>query len=525
MFAILGFTAAVFRSDTLVLIAPIALLSVATRQTNLFKGAFVGLFGMIFGIVLSSIVDSYFWGRIVWPEGEVFYYNTVENKSHEWGTLPFHWYFTTALPKALLASTMLIPFGIGRKTGTLLASALLFVFLYSFLPHKELRFILPSVPIFNLVAATGINRLKRINKFLYMVSAVMLMGSIVVPLVMLLASRENYPGAIALKHLHNSVSQDQINTPIHVHMDPETCMSGVSKFLQKNHPKWIYSKKEGNINVNDYSYLLTSNSTTPENFELVHTTNGFSNIDFSSRTINTTPKIFTFKKKERSIVGQPTLSPIVKWAQRSDRLYLTIELYESKNAKVAISSDMKHLLFEAEAKGKLYALDLDLHGTVQPFSDQSRQIYYGTRWIKILLYKSNENAHFWPRLLADKYNKPPFLKIDWDNWVEDEDEETLKREESWFDVDTSTKNEKPTNSDGHALVAGHGSTLKGLRLLPGWKTQYEEVINKHLSNVRNVVPPHQFAYIITGILFVIGFLFHLSAYNFQPLTQVKLKSE
>jgi len=46
-----------------------------------------------------------------------------------------------------------------RRVGSLLSIALLFTMAYSYLPHKELRFVFYVIPLLNIIAAIGADRM------------------------------------------------------------------------------------------------------------------------------------------------------------------------------------------------------------------------------------------------------------------------------------------------------------------------------------------------------------------------------
>ncbi|RLN87489.1 hypothetical protein BBJ28_00004805 [Nothophytophthora sp. Chile5] len=172
-------TTVVFRGDTVLLFAPLLLNMLLSRRVSFFQLVWWGISSGVVSLALTVAVDSYFWQRWLWPEGEVLWFNTVQNKSSEWGVSPPLWYFTSALPRSLLATALLLPLGLSTLLPTLLNSrswrqvtwavksaplvdwsvlslvwpVFVYLALFSLLPHKELRFIFNAIPLLNMVSA------------------------------------------------------------------------------------------------------------------------------------------------------------------------------------------------------------------------------------------------------------------------------------------------------------------------------------------------------------------------------------
>lgn len=128
------------------------------------------------------------------------------------------------MPKLLLSSTFLVPIGFlaDRRLNALVVQALSFVAYFSFLGHKEWRFIIYAVPLLNIAAARGARALSVflctprkyfLHRFAYSVSrpkgtlfgrvcfaafAGMLFINMLYTLAYTYASAENYPGGAAL---------------------------------------------------------------------------------------------------------------------------------------------------------------------------------------------------------------------------------------------------------------------------------------------------------------------------------------
>ncbi|CAL1695049.1 unnamed protein product [Somion occarium] len=306
-------TAVIFRSEIALLLAPVLLqswLSGATNLRNIFK---VGLLSGLSSIVL---VDSYFWQKWpLWPELHGVYFNVVEGKSAEWGISPFHTYFSSFLPKLLLSSFPLALVGllIDSRIRSLLFPPIAFIAALSALGHKEWRFIVYVVPLFNVAAARAatwlISRRKGslFGRLCFLAVAGLLVCNFLVTYMLTVTSIANYPGGEALTRF-NELYAEREN--VHVHISNLAAQTGVSLFLQTHAPP--YPSQIG-IKPPPKSYNWVYNKT--ENLTPQDITNGR---HFTHAIVEVGPDVSTFSMREWDVVD--TIQAFERWIPNMELL-------------------------------------------------------------------------------------------------------------------------------------------------------------------------------------------------------------
>ena len=331
-------TTAVFRCDVLLLLFTVGLGWLFQRQLTIVEALRVGIVTGMVCLLVTIPIDSYLWQTYwIWPEGQVFYFNTILGKSSDWGTSPWHWYLSSALPKALLLTGMLVPIGVlripeqivaffqrrPRSLSNLIDTSLLpylipiagFVGLYSCLGHKEMRFIFPAMPVFNMAAAAGLERLHRLAFIPYKdkppsskLALVLWLGGISLCLISLLASfafvgvsRHNYPGGTALQILLSERAND-LSERTNVHVDVAAAMTGVSLFGQRAAgPHWTFVKagyeaeNKAGGDFTNFTYLLSENKDV-EGFHVLATASGNPRLNWRRGRIDTADGIYVLER-------------------------------------------------------------------------------------------------------------------------------------------------------------------------------------------------------------------------------------
>ncbi|KAM7360532.1 alg12 alpha-1,6-mannosyltransferase [Cochliomyia hominivorax] len=316
-----GIAILIFRSELVIFLGLLLLIDLLLHKTTVDRILKIALPAGLVILATSIVVDSFFWQRFLWPEGEVLWYNTVLNKSSDWGTSPFFWYFYSALPRAMGASLLFVPIGliVERRIRPIVLGALGFVLIYSILPHKELRFIIYVFPVLNLAAATACQRFWQNSSksiwhgFLSLCAGGHLLANILLTLFLLVVSSTNYPGGVALRNLHYLEAQ---TTNVSVHISNLAAQSGVSRFLQIR-DDWRYCKNE-HMNYTkeetmQYTHLLMEAKSKPntqlwssiqEDYDTLEFIDCFNSIGLQYNSmipvkIKTKPCLAILKRKEK----------------------------------------------------------------------------------------------------------------------------------------------------------------------------------------------------------------------------------
>eukprot|EP01130_Rhizamoeba_saxonica_P002597 TRINITY_DN12371_c0_g1_i1.p1 TRINITY_DN12371_c0_g1~~TRINITY_DN12371_c0_g1_i1.p1 ORF type:complete len:485 (+),score=40.51 TRINITY_DN12371_c0_g1_i1:1-1455(+) len=115
--------------------------------------AHTGIIGSLV-VAISLLIDKHYYGQWTFVIYNFLYFNVVEGASSIYGSHPFHWYFTQGLPTML--GPYIIPLLIGvylMKDKNYIVIVGWFVSVFSLLPHKEFRFLLPILPLCNIYVA------------------------------------------------------------------------------------------------------------------------------------------------------------------------------------------------------------------------------------------------------------------------------------------------------------------------------------------------------------------------------------
>lgn len=217
-----------------------------------------GIWGALLGLALTIPIDTFFWQSPtpLWPELSAFLSNIFPTNddlgASAWGTSPWHWYFTSALPRLFLnpLTLFLIPYSLTQPGTRAYSLALLipnitYILLYSILQHKETRFLFPILPPLTTAAALAAthisNRHNRTTTYRLATYALILSTAITFIIshaILLPLSALSYPGAFALNALHSHASAHQPNSQstISVHLNNLALQTGVTRFLQIPHP-------------------------------------------------------------------------------------------------------------------------------------------------------------------------------------------------------------------------------------------------------------------------------------------------
>ena len=111
-------------------------------------------------------------------------------------------------------------------------------------------------------------------------------------------------------------------------------------------------------------------------------------------------------------------TPTVLWAQRADKLFITLNIQDATNGKLNATENSFHYTCQSESEKAAFEVDLVFYNDID--SANITQHCSG-RCVEFVIPKANKEESYWPRLLKSAV-KPSYVQTDFNKW-KDEDEE------------------------------------------------------------------------------------------------------
>ncbi|KAK9456932.1 Alg9-like mannosyltransferase family-domain-containing protein [Dipodascopsis uninucleata] len=112
-------------------------------------------------VTLCTLLDMWYYSEVTFPVLNFIRFNVVESLSSFYGVNRKLYYFIEALPQLLV---IYLPFFIHGsfiyRSSDLVMASIFVVLAYSLIAHKEVRFIFPLLPIFHLISARSLYKLR-----------------------------------------------------------------------------------------------------------------------------------------------------------------------------------------------------------------------------------------------------------------------------------------------------------------------------------------------------------------------------
>lgn len=106
------------------------------------------------------------------------------------------------------------------------------------------------------------------------------------------------------------------------------------------------------------------------------------------------------------------------WAQRHDKLYITLEVFGVKEEKITLSKDKLTFSGIRTDDNAKMAVELDFYAEVDPENSQQS---ISPRNVSFILKKADDTQPYWPRLVKTA-QKLHYIHIDFSKWVDEDDE-------------------------------------------------------------------------------------------------------